>query len=411
MSVVRKVQPADMASHVPTIMSTRSSQLTNPTTKRARIMQMVARVFGVFFRASETPQIDPQRIRKIVWIRLDHIGDVVMSLPSLQLLRENFPHAQIDIVIRPACKTLFDDLKLQDRVLVYDSPRFPQRDSNGRGRGAGLFRTLQFIGKLRRENYDMAIEPRGDDIARLLCWMSKTPIRIGPNRIFYQAADAPNLRFVMTHVSNIADEPKHAVVANCALLQPLLEHRVLEVPPFQFPILESRRERIEKLLQNRGVNSRFVVLHTCSNDEARNWTTANWAQIADYFTEQNLDVVLSGIGRDRETHREIYELSKCSERIHDFADAIALPDLPAFFSLSQLLVTVDTGPMHIAAFANTPIVALFLPHLAPRHAPFGQQEFVVLPPPKFDEPNIEDSLEDILVEDVTNAITCKLEQQ
>ncbi len=420
-------------------------------------MQTVARVFGVFFRASKNTEIEPQHIRKIAWIRLDHIGDVVMSLPSLQLLREQFPTARIDIIIRPSCRALFDDLKLQDRVLVYDSPRFPQRDSRGRGRGAGLFRTLRFIHKLRRENYDVAIEPRGDDIARLLCWMSKTPMRIGPNRVFYEEENAPNLRFLMTHVETLptpkptpspalplykgkggklenlhrkaqCDQSRHvlpslfkgegpgmgvshAVRTNCALLQPLLQDRVLYLPQFQFPIIESRRARIETLLKSRGVSKRFAVLHPCSNDDARNWTTQNWSQITDFLVGKNYDVVLSGIARDRETHREIMRGVQNSSRIHDFAGAIALPDLATFFSVSRLLVTVDTGPMHIAAFCNTPIVALFLPHLAPRHAPFGQEASVVLSPLNLDEPDIEYSIKDISVEDVTDAIARKLENR
>ena len=368
------------------------------------MMQLAARFFRVF--APPSPQsstrIEPQNIKRILWIRLDHIGDVVMSLPLLQLLREQFPDAQIDVVVRPACAPLFDDLTLANRVLEYDSPRFPQR-----GRGAGLFRTLQFIRKLRRRNYDVAIEPRGDDIARFLCWSSKANIRIGPDRVFYEADGAPNFRFLMTHIAPIADEPIHAVQANAEVLQPLFGNRVLDsVAPFRFPVPDARHEHIQKLSKARAVKRPFAVLHPCSNDDARNWTTEKWAQIADYLAEiYDFDIVLNGIARDHKTHREIIESAKHKSRVHDFAGLLSLADLAAFFAQTELLVTVDSGPMHIAAFVETPIVALFLPHLAPRHAPFGQQDSVVLPP----QTNNEYSIAEISVDDVTKAIARKLE--
>lgn len=367
-------------------------------------MQLAARFFQVFSPSSaqSSTRIEPQNIENIVWIRLDHIGDVVMSLPSLQLLRAGFPDAHIDVVVRPACVPLFDDLTIVNRVLVYDSPRFPQR-----GRGAGLIRTLQFIRKLRRAHYDVAIESRGDDIARFLCWSSKAAIRIGPDRIFYEADDAPNFRFLMTHIVEISTEPIHAVQANAQVLQPLSQNRVLDsVAPFHFPLSDARRERVQKLLKARAVKRPFVILHPCSNDAKRNWTTEGWTQIADFLIEEyDFDIVLSGLARDREAHRQIIERVKNAARLHDFAGLVSLSDVAAFFSETSLLVTVDTGPMHIAASVETPIVALFLPHLASRHAPFEQENSVVLPP----QTNNEYSISDIEVGDVTRAIARKLE--
>ncbi len=367
-------------------------------------MQLAARFFRVFSPSSRlsSTRIEPHNIKNILWIRLDHIGDVVMSLPSLQLLREGFPDAQIDVVVRPACAPLFDDLTIVNRVLVYDSPRFPQR-----GRGAGLFRTLQFMRKLRRAHYDVAIESRGDDIARFLCWSSKAAIRIGPDRIFYEEPDAPNFRFLMTHIAPIANKPIHAVQANAQTLQPLSQNRVLDsVAPFRFPLLDARRERVQKLLKARAVKRPFAVLHPCSNDAKRNWTTEGWTQISDFLIEEyDFDIVLSGLARDREAHRKIIERVKNAARLYDFAGLISLSDLAAFFSETSLLVTVDTGPMHIAASVGTPIVALFLPYLASRHAPFEQENSVVLPP----QTNNEYSISDIEVGDVTRAIARKLE--
>jgi ADP-heptose:LPS heptosyltransferase len=99
----------------------------------------------------------------------------------LHALRERYPDAHIDVLVRPGCAALFESNSDASRVLTYDSPRFPQKKGS---RGAGLFRTLALIHRLRSQQYDIAIDARGDDIARLLLFFSRVPMRLGPDRIF-----------------------------------------------------------------------------------------------------------------------------------------------------------------------------------------------------------------------------------
>jgi ADP-heptose:LPS heptosyltransferase len=154
----------------------------------------VARGAGHLFgdRADSPREIEPHHIRNILWVRLDHIGDVVMSLPALHALRQRYPDAQIDVLVRPGCAALFENNGDANRVLTYDSPRFPQKKGS---RGAGFFRTLALIHRLRRRQYEIAIDMRGDDIARLLISLSGVPLRWDRSGFFMRVLARPISHF------------------------------------------------------------------------------------------------------------------------------------------------------------------------------------------------------------------------
>lgn len=364
----------------------------------------------------------PEATKRILFIRLDHIGDVVMSLPALRLLRQTFPDAQIDVLVRPDCAALLNGNRDAARVLTYDTPRFP-RKTKGRGRGAGLFRTLIFVHRLRRARYDVAIDFRGDDIARILARWSGAPFRLGPDRVFYEARDHPNFAFLMTCISPLPAAPRHAVEANCALLKPLLRRAAIDeviAPPFRFAVSNEARATVADKLRVLNIE-KFAVLHAFSNDEKRNWTIEGFAQVADYLVEKHdLAIVLTGAQRDFDLNNRIRARMRFGERARNASGVFPLEELPAVFERAALLVSVDTGPMHIAAFSRRrpteissdqrpfkrlPIVALFLPFLSPRHHPCGQADGVVLPPHEYLG---EASLQDIAVENVLAAIEKKL---
>ena len=321
-----------------------------------------------------------QNIKRILWIRLDHIGDVTMSLPALHALRSKFPDARIDVLVRPAVAPLFDELPRIDCVFTYDTIRFPER-RNKWGRGAGLFRTIALIHRLRRRNYDIAIEMRGDDIGRLLALCSGAPMRVGPDRVFYEQPGVVNLSFLQTHTVPLPDvlsTPAHTVETDLALIQTL--GLAGESPNFRFPVRPYRRVAVARKLQELGVQRPFAVLHMRSNDAGRDWSVDGFAAVANHLVqEHDLDVVLTGTRGDSDYNTQVLARSTQVQHIFNAAGIFKLQELPALFAKARLMVTVDTGPMHIAAMMGTTIVAIFLPQLAGIHHPYGQPDGVVVP--------------------------------
>jgi len=339
------------------------------------LSKFAARLGKKYFSSLSEDSILPPNPQRILWIRLDHIGDGVMNVPALAALRAKFPDAQIDALVRAPFAPLLDELHLVDHIMLGDSPRFPNKPgATGR---LSAFISLRKQAKKMRGNYDLAIDARGDDVARLVTFWSKTPHRLGPDRIFYEPPNAANFSFLMTHLTHLLDEPRHAVINNLENLQPLHVEKVL----FQWPISPQQNDAAQRLLNHLKIDAPFAIMQTRSNDRARDWSAEGFAKVADYLISQHgLKVLLSGAAVDIPYNNHIINLSHHSPAINNIAGELRLTELPALLAKVKIMISVDTGPMHLGAMVKVPIVALMLPDLALRHYPWEQPDAVVIAP-------------------------------
>jgi ADP-heptose:LPS heptosyltransferase len=338
-------------------------------------VKLASRLGKKYFSSSPNSGALPENPRRILWIRLDHIGDGVMNVPALAALRAKFPQAQIDALVRAPFAPLLDGLHLVDHIMLGDSPRFPNKPG-ATGRLSALISLRQQAKKLRGK-YDLAIDARGDDVARLVAFWSKVPYRLGPDRIFYEPQNAANLSFLMTHLTPLPDEPRHAVINNLENLKPLHVEKVL----FQWPVSPEQNAAAQRLLDHLKIDTPFAIMQTRSNDRARDWSAEGFAAVADYLISQHgLKVLLCGAAVDIPYNNHIINLAKSTSGISNVAGELPITQLPALLQKAALMISVDTGPMHLGAMVKVPIVALMLPDLALRHYPWQQPDSVVIAP-------------------------------
>lgn len=336
------------------------------------VAKLAARLGEKCFSPPKAADALPQNPQRILWIRLDHIGDGVMNLPAMAALRSRFPNARIDALVSPSFAPLLDSLHLVDHIFLGNSPRFPLQDGTA-GRWKAAMSMRKFAVK-QRGKYDLAIDARGDDVARLAAFWSKTPYRLGPDRISDERQDAANFSFLMTHLTHLSDQPRHAVMTNLAHLQPL---GVTEVP-FSWPITSEQKASVQHFLNHLKLDGAFAVMQTRSNDRLRDWSAQGFAAVADYLVSQyGLKVLLCGAAVDVPYNIQIMRLAEHSLQMHNLAGDLSLTELPILLQKARLMVTVDTGPMHLGAMVKVPIVALMLPDLALRHFPWKQPNAAV----------------------------------
>jgi ADP-heptose:LPS heptosyltransferase len=181
----------------------------------------------------------------------------------------------------------------------------------------------------------------------------------------------------MTHLTHLSNTPRHAVIENLANLQPL---DVAETP-FHWPISADQNTEAQRLLKRLKINAPFAVIQTRSNDRARDWSAEGFVEVADYLISQyKLKVLLCGAAVDIPYNNHIINLAKSTFEIHNIAGELKLSELPALFTKAKIMISVDTGPMHLGAMAEIPIVALMLPDLALRHYPWKQPNAAVTAP-------------------------------
>jgi ADP-heptose:LPS heptosyltransferase len=294
-----------------------------------------------FFRK----RLDPDRLQKILIIRLDNLGDVVMVRPALQALWRKFPGAQIDLALSAENVVLFDDAKEVRNILPVTGHWFsPTSDFYQKWKT--FFKVLWQIRKVR---YDLAIDFRGDLRHILLMWLAGIPRRFG-----YGITGGG---FMLTHEGRYAYD-KHQVDLNMALLEPLGVHEIPKSEPFTYS--GERKRRFWNLygddLKQAG-NLPRIVLHAGASYPSKRWFPERYEELVTRILEANLgQVVLMGT----ELEKTLWPGPKISGgKLVDLRGKTRISDLPILFDASQLFVGNDSGPAHIAAAQGLSTVVLF----------------------------------------------------
>lgn len=303
---------------------------------------------------------------KILIVKLSAIGDVVHSLPVLYALRQKFPSAHIAWLVEGAASSLLEGHPLLDRLLI--SRRKSWLSSIRRDPNRVLSEIRHFVKELRDTQYDIILDLHALLKSGLLIALSR-----GGRKVGYAQGDEFSSIFLNERVASY-DLDKHAVLR----YMNLAVHLGAEPDVFRFPIpiTHSDRESLRKILKKEEITAPFVAFNPVAKWESKLWDTDKFAILADYcIKELGLSVVFTGSKTDKK------EVSLIMSRMKGHAVSLCgktnLRELAYAYTLSAATVTTDTGPMHIAAAVEAPVIALFGPTAPWRTGPFGQGHKVI----------------------------------
>lgn len=296
--------------------------------------------------------------RRILVIRLDLIGDLVLSLTVVRALKRTYPDAEIDLLAVPASsKIAMHDPDLHE-IIGYDPNiwRRPQallRWNNWREARALLKR-------LRGRHYDLAVSVFGP-WAAMLAVLSGAPRRVGFGRESY-------FGFMTDSVPGRHWKPgdtKHEVDYCLELAR---KAGVTVTPEDRIPRLyvePEARQAVERILSEAGVQEGedrpLIACHVSSNNgQSKRWPLPYWATLLDrLIREQHAHIVLTGAPIDLPLIEEITR--RMREQPINLAGKTSLPQLAALLQRADLMISGDSGPMHIAAAVGTPLIAIHGP--------------------------------------------------
>ena len=293
---------------------------------------------------------------KILLVKLSALGDVVQSLPVLAALKEA-GHEVHWIVEEPAAE-LLQDHPLLDRLFVSKRRIWLSRLPRQIRRVAREIR--DFVQSLRQEEYDLVLDLQG--LLKSACWVGLARARV--------KMGFANHREGSTHFYNFLlppyDPDWHAV---WRYLSPLaLLGLKVETPSFVLPPLPENLPRRLKLPQP------YVVLIPCTRWPTKLWEEASWATLSGLLWEKGLFPVFVGSKADQSYIGRIFAFS--ATRGRSLCGQLSLLELAALLKQAHLVVSVDTGPMHLAAAVGSRVVALFGPTAPWRTGPFGTQHLI-----------------------------------
>jgi lipopolysaccharide heptosyltransferase II len=301
--------------------------------------------------------IRPEDIQKILLIRTAYIGDVIMTLPMLKPLKERFPDAAITFLTSSGGREIVLNNPYVNDILVYEPFWFY----------AGSFiEYLKFLRQLRRRRFDLVIEARADirDILFLVL-----PSRSGA-KLSYAVGGGGCL---LSHVVPF-EKVKHKVEYHLDLARFLkCDTSVLH---WGVCTTAAEKEEVKQLLTHNSVSSPFICVHPGSRLPLKRWPLDRCAKLYDRLIEEiGLPLVILGSGSELEIVNEVVALMK--NRPVVLAGKTSVRQLYEVIARAQLLICNDSAPMHMAAAAGTPTVAIFGPSKSVETGPYGNRFRVV----------------------------------
>jgi lipopolysaccharide heptosyltransferase II len=330
-------------------------------------------------RGKHLPPLTPQSFhpRRILVIRLDLIGDLVLSLTVVRALKRTYPDAEIDLLAVPASGAIaWHDPDLHE-VIGYDPNIWRRPQALLRGKNWREARAL--LKRLRARRYDLAVSVFGP-WAGTLAVLSGAPRRVGFGRESY-------FGFMTDNVPGRHWKPgdrKHEVDYCLQLAQ---KAGAAVTPEDRVPRLfvePEARQAVERLLSEAGVqedeNRPLIACHVSSNNgQSKRWPLPYWATLLDrLIREQHARVVLTGAPIDLPLIEEVTK--RMQERPINLAGKTSLPQLAALLQRADLMISGDSGPMHIAAAVGTPLIAIHGPTDPAQSGPISPKATILRSP-------------------------------
>ncbi len=297
------------------------------------------------WRPKASQPLDRATLREVLVLRLDRIGDVVMSLPALAELRAALPHARIRLAVGAWSAGLAKGASV-DEILVWSAP-WVGRPSEG----ATSFSSLAAAARaLRNASLDLAIDLQGDIRASILMSLAGARARVG-----YANTGG---RYLLTHVVAL-DETISWVEQNRRAVATAIG---VSTPSAHDPLTREDRRFAEELLRNLHLDERrpLIGLHPSGGRLVKQWDVARWAEVALRLQKQfGATLLVTGSEADRPLAAVLAKA--LSTKPVDLTGRLGVRETLAMIERLDLFLSSDTGPMHMACAVGTPSVSVFGP--------------------------------------------------
>jgi heptosyltransferase-3 len=300
--------------------------------------------------------------KRILVIKLKQPGDVLVSTPVLQALKEAMPAAEVSYLVPRGTEEMLADHPQLSGLYVLDR------------RQGSWSEALRLIRELRRQRFDLALELSGGDRGAFFAFMSGARERVGfarPRQPFWQCFG------LFTKLLPLPPVKMHLVEHNLEAV------RALGISPqnprLQFFWNRTVEAQTAAWLEEQGLApGGFVVMHPGAGWRFKCWTPTGYARVIEALMEDwGLPVVLTGsrAAHEQELLKEI--LAECRARPLNLAGRLTLKELGALIAKARFFFGMDSAPMHLAAAVATPAVALFGPSGVFNWGPWGEGHLVI----------------------------------
>lgn len=301
----------------------------------------------------------------IIIVKTSAIGDVIHTLPALNALRRKYPEARIDWLVEEAASDLIIGHAALDTVIVSRRKAWVRDLKKGKVLAA-FWGFVDFVKKLRATEYDLLLDFQGLLKSGIFVGLARAKRKVGFGKGMEHAEGS--YIFLNEPIPPV-NMNQHAVIRELLLLKAIgIESEDIV---FDLPIGNQERKKITRLLESEGVDltKPLVAINPMTTWKTKHWYNERFAEVADLLLNKGVMIVFSGGPQDVQGIEEIR--AAMSGKAVSLAGKTTLKELAALYEKVDVLITTDTGPMHLAAAAGALVVALFGPTAPWRTGPFG----------------------------------------
>ncbi len=316
------------------------------------------------------------KIERLLIVRLSAMGDVIHTLPAVHLLRQAFPKAFIGWLIEERWAEL---------LCATGSPRRGLRSAlrplvdevhavnlKAWGRSPVSISTLQRVttvwNDVRDVGYDVAVDLQGAIRSAVLA-------RLSGARVVYGAAEPREAPASLWYTRKVVARGRHVVEQNFSVAEGLVGHRVGRFAaelPRDLPDEPQAEARVKQRVAELGIGE-FAILNPGAGWGAKRWPAERYGEVARRLADQGVGSILNYGPGEEELVRAAEAASGGTAR----AMSLTITELIALTRRARLFIGGDTGPMHLAAALQVPVVAIFGPTDPARNGPYGTHSIVL----------------------------------
>lgn len=357
-----------------------------------RLLDTIGSILMALWRLFRMPRrVDSPR--RILIVQLDHLGDAVLSSPLFPRLKAAYPDARIEVLASPSNAAYFSADPLVDEVHLASRNWFERRPG-----GWALWSAVWNLGRsLRRYQFDLGIDVRGDVLSVLVLTLAGIPRRVGwtmggggflltdiarwvPGRhevrsrlALLEALGMPDEVLNDDHVrvdAHVTDRDRARVTRRLRRAwprsrspRPPRRQRALRLASLdgEFDssvdtLISSPQNEMSALQMGYpGIEPPLLVIHLGAGTQAKRWPLPHWAALIGRFLDDGWRIVIVGGAEDSERAASLAP----HENLQDWTGQLAVTETAALLERAEFFLGADSGPAHLAACARTPSVVLF----------------------------------------------------
>ena len=308
-------------------------------------------------------------IDRILIVKMSSIGDVVHSLPFLEVIKHNFPYAKIDWVVEEAALEILRDHPALNHIIVSRRKTWQKNLKKGFHVFSVTREARKLYKEIRSVKYDIVIDLQGLFRSGLLVGLSRSEKKIGLSG----AREGSGLFFTPVPVNY----EQHAVDRYLQIAESMGCDLSLQQGG-RIPVSDRDRERVKKLLEYpcSGIDRPIVAINPVARWDTKMWDPTRMGLLAEKLQKElSCRIVFTGSQGDKALIESV--LQNIEEKPLNLAGKTTLKELACLYSQCRLMITADTGPMHIAAAMGCRVMAIFGPTDPIRTGPYGKGHVVV----------------------------------